>query len=58
MKRINNLISRCGEKVILLACSSMLMFSFLIATLSANTTCMYFAHQPEVPKTVKKLRKF
>ena len=28
------------------------------ATKSANTSCMVFAVQPELPKTVKKLRKF
>lgn len=58
MNCFNKLIFMCGEKSKLLACSSMLMFSVMIATLSANTTCMYFAHQPEVPKTAKKLRKF
>ncbi len=28
------------------------------ANKSANTSCMAFAFQPELPKTVKKLRKF
>lgn len=58
MNRINNFTLCSGEKVKLLASSLVLMFSFLVTTLSANTTCCYFAHQPEVPKTAKKLRKF
>lgn len=29
-----------------------------VATMSANTACLWFAHQPELPEDVKKLRKF
>lgn len=27
------------------------------AIISANTTCVYYAHQPKLPKSVKALRK-
>lgn len=27
------------------------------ATINANTTCAYIAHQPKLPESVKKLRK-
>ncbi|MGN1481723.1 cyclic lactone autoinducer peptide [Porcipelethomonas sp.] len=30
----------------------------VIASVSANTTCMWISHQPELPDDVKKLRKF
>lgn len=29
-----------------------------VATISANTTCFYYAHQPKLPKSVQALRKF
>lgn len=32
--------------------------AFLIAAASANSTCMWISHQPELPEDVKKLRKF
>ncbi len=32
--------------------------AFLIAAVSANSTCMWISHQPELPEDVKKLRKF
>ncbi|MDE5916665.1 MAG: cyclic lactone autoinducer peptide [Oscillospiraceae bacterium] len=32
--------------------------AFLIAAVSANSTCMWISHQPELPENVKKLRKF
>lgn len=28
-----------------------------VATISANTTCFYYAHQPKLPNSVKALRK-
>lgn len=28
-----------------------------IAVLNANSTCVYYAYQPELPEAVKKLRK-
>jgi len=32
--------------------------ALLIVSLNVNTTCMFFAHQPELPEGAKKLRKF
>lgn len=32
--------------------------AFFFATLTANSTCMIIAYQPEEPDAVKKLRKF
>ena len=37
---------------------SVAVFAMLITTLSANTTCTYAAHQPKLPESAKKLRKF
>ncbi len=34
------------------------MASKLVATLTANTTCVFLLHQPKLPESVKKLRKF
>ena len=30
----------------------------IIASVSANSACMWISHQPELPEDVKKLRKF
>lgn len=32
--------------------------AFVCATVTANSSCMIIAHQPEEPESVKKLRKF
>lgn len=32
--------------------------AFVFATVTANSSCMIIAHQPEEPESVKKLRKF
>ncbi len=32
--------------------------AYVVATMGVNVTCTYFVHQPEVPETVKSLRKF
>ena len=32
--------------------------ALVVTTFSANSTCMYMMHQPELPKSAKKLRKF
>ena len=37
-------------------CFAALAFGF--ATVTANSSCMIIAHQPEEPESVKKLRKF
>ena len=33
-------------------------FAVVIASVSANSACMWISHQPELPDDVKKLRKF
>lgn len=33
-------------------------FAVVVTTLSANTACLYIMHQPELPDSAKKLRKF
>lgn len=33
-------------------------FALMITALNVNTTCMFIAHQDELPKSAKKLRKF
>ena len=33
-------------------------FAFLVAVMSANRTCIMLINQPELPKSVKALRKF
>jgi AgrD protein len=33
-------------------------FAVLITTWSANTACTFVTHQPKLPETAKKLRKF
>lgn len=32
--------------------------ALLITTLNANSTCLFYAHQPKLPKNALKLRKF
>lgn len=33
-------------------------FALVIATVSANSACIWITHQPELPNEVKNLRKF
>lgn len=33
-------------------------FALIIATISANSACMWITHQPKLPDDVRKLRKF
>ncbi len=39
-------------------CSILSLVAVFCVTLSANTTCMFLAHQEEQPEGVKKFRKF
>jgi len=45
-----NMVSKLG---VLLA-----SLALMIVSLNVNTTCMFVAHQPELPEGAKKLRKF
>lgn len=38
--------------------SLMASLAIFISTIGVNTTCFWIAHQPELPKSAKKLRKF
>lgn len=33
-------------------------FALMVTALNVNTTCMFIAHQDELPKSAKKLRRF
>ena len=33
-------------------------FALMVTALNVNTTCIWHAHQDELPKSAKKLRKF
>jgi len=33
-------------------------FAVMVTTMSVNTTCLYIMHQPELPESTKKLRRF
>lgn len=37
---------------------SLAAFAMMVATVSANSTCLAFFHQDELPETAKKLRRF
>ncbi len=32
--------------------------ALLVAVVSANSTCLFYLHQPELPESASKLRKF
>lgn len=38
--------------------SCMAALAVMATALTANTTCVWFSHQEELPETAKKLRKF
>lgn len=48
--KLNKLIVKFGGVFAALA--------VIVSTSSANSTCFWIAHQPELPEDVKKLRKF
>ncbi len=39
-------------------CGIVVSYAVVVTTLSANTACLYIMHQPELPESAKKLRKF
>lgn len=43
----------CGKGAGLIAA-----FALVVTTLSANSTCVFFMHQPKLPEQATKLRKF
>jgi len=45
-----NMVSKLGMVLATLA--------LMIVSLNVNSTCMFIAHQPELPEGAKKLRKF
>ncbi len=50
--------SQVLDKNMCVISSALALIALLVTTLSANTTCLFIAHQPELPKSAKKLRKF
>lgn len=46
------------ERVLYLIGSAVASFALMITSLNINTTCMFIAHQPKLPDSAKKLRKF
>lgn len=46
------------KKLILKFGGTVATLAVAVATVSANSTCMWISHQPELPEDVKKLRNF
>ena len=46
------------KDILYLVGSTIATFAVIITTLNVNTTCLYMAHQPKMPESSKKLRKF
>ena len=59
---ISNFMEVClmkkKERVLYLIGSAVASFALMITSLNINTTCMFIAHQPKLPDSAKKLRKF
>ena len=53
--KIRNLISKILLKSV---GSSVTIMAMMVTAINVNTTCAFVIHQPELPKTAKKLRKF
>ena len=54
---------KISKNIINLKCSYVLgsmlsSFALMITALNVNTTCAFIAHQPEIPNSAKRLRKF
>ncbi|MSU01478.1 cyclic lactone autoinducer peptide [Tissierella sp. DSM 105185] len=45
------------KKVILRFGGVLASLALMVTSMNVNTTCMYLAHQPELPKGAEKLRK-
>lgn len=46
------------KKISDVAISCMASFALRVAKNNANSCCMYVMHQPKLPETVKKLKKY
>lgn len=51
-------MKRIISKLKCVLCGGVASLAFFIVTLNANSVCIYIAHQPKLPETAKKLRKF
>ena len=51
LKKISNLVIR-------LALSGTSLLALAIVTANVNSTCQFIIHQPKLPESAKKLRKF
>ena len=47
----------CMKKVVLRFGGILASLALMVTSMNVNTTCMYLAHQPELPKGAEKLRK-
>lgn len=45
------------KKIITKLCFGIASFAFMITSLSANTTCMFFMYQPKLPIGAEKLKR-
>jgi len=46
------------KKLFFKFCSVVVNLALLVTVFNVNSSCMLFAHQPELPKGAEKLRKF
>ena len=49
-----NIVKAIAQKL----CAPLLGAAMLITAMNVNSTCMYMIHQPKLPQTANKLRKF
>ena len=47
----------CMKKVVLRFGGILASLALMVTSMNVNTTCMYLAYQPELPKGAEKLRK-
>lgn len=46
------------KKIFIYISSLVASFSFMITSLNTNTSCLFLAHQPKLPKEAEKLSKY
>jgi len=55
---MKNLIKKTSNFVIKLALSGTSFLVLTVVTANVNSVCYFWAHQPKLPKSTKKLRRF
>lgn len=49
----------CSKEALLTVVSTLcIALSYAVSTFSVNSTCYFMYHQPELPESARKLRKF